>query len=84
MEIKKKDRILCLYINWRIVIVNFKIDIYIDRGYLYVAGVYEPEEGKCEGDEKQANADNMLILGDLNVRIGNITIINTVCANLSK
>lgn len=76
-----------VYINERIVIVRFKID----RGHLCVIGVYAPEEGRREDTEifyeelqKQVNkynkTDHMLILGDLNARVGNVPIVNIVGA----
>ncbi|KAJ4431193.1 hypothetical protein ANN_19790 [Periplaneta americana] len=76
-----------VYINERIVIVRFKID----RGHLCVIGLYAPEEGRREDTEifyeelqKQVNkynkTDHMLILGDLNARVGNVPIVNIVGA----
>jgi exonuclease III len=66
-----------IFINKRIVIARLKIN----RGHLTVIGVYAPEEGKTEETEifyeelqKQINKynkqDYVIIIGDLNARVG--------------
>lgn len=73
------------YINERILITRLKID----RGHLTILGVYAPEEGKKEETQtfyeelqkvlNKINKNDFIVLsGDLNARVGNIPIDNTV------
>jgi exonuclease III len=73
------------YWNDRIIEARFRIN----RGYLTILGLYAPEEGRQELSdefyeqlqnilEKTNKNDYILMMGDLNARIGNITIMKIV------
>jgi exonuclease III len=76
------------YWNDKIIEARFRIN----RGYLTILGLYAPEEGRQElGDEfyeqlqnileKTNKNDYILMMGDLNARIGNTKIMKIVGTN---
>lgn len=75
----------CQYINERIITIKLKHD----RGYLVVIGAYAPEEGKKEETDefyktlqiildKYNSRYEVLLMGDMNARVGNIGIPNVM------